>query len=345
MKYLTKLSILVLVTILLSSCDNNIDKFSLEGAGATFPYPLYSAMFDEFYSETGVSITYQAIGSAAGIRRIMYKNCDFGASDFTLSDDQMNDMDEILHIPACLGAVSICYNLNIQGTLNLDADIISKIYMHDITKWNDKQIQDLNPDISLPELNIIPIKRLDGSGTTHIFTEYLSESYKPWNKSIGITDKIEIENIEAKGNQGMVDKFLDNIGSIAYVEMNYALSNNMPIASVRNRSGFFINPSTTTLKNAAKLTTPITNKTSLTATPVADGYPLTSFSWLLIYKDLTFLKNKAKAHNLVDFVNWMTHEGQDITKRNNYAQLPDEIIKQIDDKLKTITFKNKRVLQ
>ncbi|KQC07999.1 MAG: hypothetical protein APR54_05215 [Candidatus Cloacimonas sp. SDB] len=345
MKY--QIIALFAVIILVLSCTSSSKSTVLEGAGATFPYPLYAEMFQEYFELTGIEINYQPIGSGAGIKKFLKKQVDFGASDIYLSDDTIRKSEiNILHIPICLGAVALSYNLPVSDTLNLSPQVISQIYRQEITAWNDPLLAALNPGVDLPDWDIVPLHRSDASGTTFIFTEYLTQSDPEWRDRIGSGQKVEwTEGIAVKGNQGLADKISETEGALGYLEYNYALSKNLKVAKVLNRSGNYIFPEIENVIASAQVDIPEDSRIILTNTEIAEGYPLSGFSWLLIYEDLDFLSNKAKAYNLVNLIWWMTHEGQEISSKSHYGLLP-EIMKIHTEKfLKKIKYNNEFIIK
>ncbi|MEO0258993.1 MAG: phosphate ABC transporter substrate-binding protein PstS [candidate division WOR-3 bacterium] len=317
----------------------------LTGAGATFPYPLYSKMFDVYHQTTGVKVNYQAIGSGGGIQQLIAKTVDFAGSDAPLTGSEEEKAgSEVLHIPTCLGAVVLVYNLKGVSELRLTPDIIADIYLGIIKYWNDPRIQKINPEVKLPKLVITPVYRSDASGTTFVFTDYLSKADIKWRERMGAGKSVNWPvGIGGKGNPGVAGMVQQIEGSIGYVELTYALENNLHYASIKNRSGKFVKPTLESISLAAAGKIPPHMKVSITDTENPDGYPISSFTWILVYKDLSYLKEAKKAKALFELLWWMTHEGQSIPATLGYAPLPKTLIPQIEKNLKTLVFKDKEV--
>lgn len=318
------------------------------GAGATFPYPLYTKMFDVYYKKKGVKINYQSIGSGGGIRQIINKVVDFGASDAFMSDEDLKKMPaEILHIPICLGAVVLTYNLPGNPEIKFTPEIISDIFLGRIKKWNDKKILEINPDIKFPDLEIIVVHRSDGSGTTFIFTDYLSKISKEWKEKVGAGTSVNWPiGIGGKGNEGVSGLIKQMPGSIGYVELIYALQNNLPFGLIKNKKGKFIKPSIETVSNAAKIDLPPDTRISITDTDAEDGYPISGFTYILVYKEQSYEgREKKRAEELVNLLWWMIHEGQEYTKPLHYAPLPPEAVSKAEKIIKSITYKGENILK
>ncbi len=321
-------------------------KTTLTGAGATFPYPLYSKMFDQYNKETGIRINYQAIGSGGGIRQLMAKTVDFGASDAYVSDKDLKKFDSpIVHIPMTAGAVVITYNLNNNPELKLTPDVIADIFLGKIKKWNDKRIKELNPEINLPNQNIVVVHRSDGSGTTFIFSDYLSKVSDEWRNKVGKGKSLNWPSgLGAKGNPGVAGLIKQIPGSIGYVELIYAISNNMPYAIIKNRSGNFIKPSIESVSAAANIKLPDDMRVSLTNTSAKKGYPISGFTWILVYKDLSKTgMSKEKAIALTKLLWWMTHDGQRYAKPLHYAPLSDKARIKAENIIKSLTYKGEKI--
>ncbi len=320
----------------------------LTGAGATFPYPLYSKMFIEYYKETGVRINYQAIGSGGGIRQLLAKVVDFGASDAYVDDKGLKKFSgPIVHIPITAGAVVITYNLPGKPKLKLTGEIIADIFLGKISKWNDPRIKRLNPGIDLPNLKVIVVHRSDGSGTTFIFSDYLSKVSKEWMDKIGRGKALNWPcGLGGKGNPGVAGLVKQLPGAIGYVELTYALSNNMPYADIQNKAGRFVTPTVESVSLAANTKLPDDMRVSLTNTPAKYGYPISGFTWILVYKDL--IKGnltREKAEVLVKLLWWMTHEGQKYTSGLHYAPLPESAQEKVEAIIKSISYNGETLLR
>ncbi len=323
------------------------DNMELIGAGATFPYPLYSKMFSEYNKKTGVKINYQSIGSGGGIQQLKSKTVDFGASDAFLSDDEVSKFPApIVHIPTCLGAAVLTYNLPGNPKLKFTPDIIADIFLGKITNWNDKRIASLNPTAKLPNLDLSVIHRSDGSGTTFIFTDYLSKVSDEWSKKVGHKTSVEWPaGLGAKGNEGVSGMVKQTPGAIGYVELIYALQNKMPVGLLRNKKEKYVEASIKSVTAAANVAIPSDPRISITNTEAPDGYPISSFTFILLYKEQNYdNKPENKAKEVLKLVWWMTHDAQQYTQPLNYSPLPKAAL-QVDEKiLKSITFNGKPLL-
>ena len=339
-------SILVLLASVLMSLTANAANTELLGAGATFPYPLYSKMFHIYYKESGIKVNYQAIGSGGGIRQIRNKTVDFGASDAFLSDKEMKAFkNPVVHIPIVAGAVVITYNLTGNFSLKLTPEIISNVFLGKITKWNDPQIKDANPSVKLPDMHITVVHRSDGSGTTFIFSDYLGKISKAWKMKVGTGKSLDWPiGLGAKGNPGVAGLIKQIPGSIGYVELIYALKNNMPIASIRNKSGNFIVPGIKSVSEAANVKLPDDLRISLTNTIAKYGYPISGFTYILVYKNL---KNGGlsykKAKEVVKLLWWMTHKGQKYAVPLHYAPLSEKALKKSEKIINALRFDGKNL--
>jgi phosphate transport system substrate-binding protein len=322
-----------------SSSGGSVD---LTGAGATFPYPIYSKWFSDYATATGVKINYQSIGSGGGIRQLSEGTVDFGASDSPMSDDEMSKAKggAVLHIPTVLGADVITYNLpGVTAALKLTPAVIADIFMGRVKKWNDTRIASLNSGVSLPNQDILVVHRSDGSGTTYIFTDYLSTAVPAWKTSVGKGKEVKWPvGLGAKGNEGVAGQVKQTPGSIGYVELAYATQNNLPIAAIRNKSGQFVAASvpavTAAAAGAAKALPANTDyRISIVDAPGADSYPISSFTWILVYQHQT---DAVKGKKLVDFLNWALSEGEKSAVTLDYAPLPAEMATTVKAKLATI---------
>ena len=319
----------------------------LIGAGATFPYPLYSKMFDEYNKEKGVKVNYQSIGSGGGIKQLQNKTVDFGASDAPLSDEEMKQMPTpVIHIPTCLGAVMITYNLEGNPKLKLTGEVIADIFLGKITKWNDPKLKALNPSTKLPDLAISVIHRSDGSGTTYVFSDYLSKVSTDWNTKPGKGKALDWPvGIGAKGNEGVGGMVKQIPGSIGYVELAYVLQNKMTSAEVKNKAGKFIDATIATISASAAVKLPEDLRVSLTNTDAKDGYPITSFTYILLYENQSY-DNRAmdKSKSTVALVHWMITSGQKFAVPLLYAPLPKEAAAAALGRLKKVNFGGKALM-
>ena len=319
----------------------------LIGAGATFPYPLYSKMFDAYHTEKGVQVNYQSIGSGGGIKQLQNKTVDFGASDAPLSDDEMKGMPApVIHIPTCLGAVMITYNLDGNPTLKLTPDVIADIFLGKITKWNDNRLTSLNPSAKLPDLAISVVHRSDGSGTTYVFSDYLSKVSSEWNTKPGKGKALDWPvGVGAKGNEGVGGMVKQIPGSIGYVELAYVMQNKIPAALVKNKSGNFIEATLKSISSSAAVKLPEDLRVSLTNTDAKDGYPITSFTYILLYENQKYDdRTEAKAKGTVQLINWMITTGQKFAAPLIYASLPKEAAESAKKRLQLVKFNGKSLI-
>jgi phosphate transport system substrate-binding protein len=327
--------------------QNTADGFSgnsnmILGAGATFPYPLYSKMLSEYQKSTGLKVNYQSIGSGGGILQLTNKTVDFGASDAPLNEEQTEKMRApALHIPITLGAVVVSYNLpELQDTLKLNPELLAEIFLGKIKKWNDPKIAAVNKNIPLPSYEIIVAHRSDGSGTTNVFTDYLSKVNPDWAIKVGTGSAVNWPaGLGGKGNEGVAGLIKQTPGALGYIELAYALQNKMAFAMLKNSSGNYITPSVASTTASANVPLPDDSKISLTNTSAPDGYPITGFSWILIYKDQNYdNRKKERAEKLINLIWWMTHEGQQYSEELHYAPLPEAAVSLGENILKSATF-------
>jgi phosphate transport system substrate-binding protein len=311
-------------------------QMEINGAGATFPYPVYSKWFDEYAKvDPSVRFNYQSIGSGGGQKQIMAQTVDFGASDGPMSDENLAKAPgKILHIPTVAGAVVISYNLPESPKLKLDGDTIAGIYLGQIKKWNDPKLTALNPGVKLPDQDIVVVHRSDGSGTTYIWTDYLSKISPEWKTKVGTNTSVKWPTgLGGKGNEGVSGQIKQTPGAIGYVELIYAIQNKMPDAQVKNAAGEFVEPTITSV-TAALSTAEIPDdfRFSITNAPGKDAYPICGATWLLVYEQS---KDSAKGKKLVEFLKWALTKGEQMAKDLNYAPLPDNVqqrvLKRIDD--------------
>ena len=313
------------------------DKAQLTGAGATFPNPLYTRWFSDYKSSiaTGVEVNYQSIGSGGGVKQITEKTVDFGASDAPMSDDELKKAPGIQHIPTTLGAVVITYNVDgVSAPLKLDGDTVAKIYLGKIKKWNDAAIASQNSGVTLPDAEIVVVHRSDGSGTSFVFTDYLSKVSKDWDSAVGTSKNPQWpEGLGGQGNDGVTQQVKQNKNSIGYVELLFAVTNRLPAAQLKNKSGEYVTPTTaTTSAAAAGVALPDDYRVSIVDSPAKGAYPIASFTYVLLYKDQ---KDAAKGKALIDLLWWAVHDGQKTTTELNYAPLPKEVVAKIEQTLTT----------
>ena len=311
------------LAILLSSCGKK--ESNLSGAGATFPAPFYNIVFKE-YAKTGSNVTYGGIGSGGGIRSLKDKTVDFGATDVFLSDSELKDMGaDIVHIPTAMGAVVLSYNLKDIKDLKLTAEIISDIYRGKITNWNDAKIKELNPTLNLPDKGITPVYRSDGSGTTSVFSEYMSKVNESWKAEIGEGKSLKFPaGIAAKGNPGVAGIVAETEGAIGYIGSEYALALNMSSALLQNSAGNFIAADGKSISASANVDIPDDTRVIITNSSNPEAYPISTFTWIIAYKEQNYNKRTIEqAKSLVGLLNYIiSDEGQSMAAKTHYAPLP-----------------------
>jgi phosphate transport system substrate-binding protein len=319
----------------------------MNGAGATFPYPIYSKWFEEYTKvDPEVRFNYQSIGSGGGIRQITERTVDFGASDGPMTDEQLKKAPaELFHIPTVLGAVVATYNLPGSPHLRFTGDVLAGIFLGKITKWDDPRIKALNPSVALPSQPIVVVHRSDGSGTTYIWVDYLSKVSKEWQEKVGKGTSVSWPvGLGGKGNEGVAGQVKNTPGALGYVELAYAITNKLPAAAVKNRADRFVDAtiqSTTAAAAGAAASMPSDFRVSLTTAPGDQAYPVASFTWLLVYRDQV---NEAKGKALVKFLWWAIHDGQRYPEALLYAPLPVSVVKQIEAKIRQITYSGRPLL-
>ena len=324
---------------LFAALTNANAQMLINGAGATFPYPIYSKWFDEYARvDTSVRFNYQSIGSGGGQKQITERTVDFGASDGPMSDANLAKAPgKLLHIPTVAGADVITYNLPGNPKLKLDGDAIVNIFMGNITKWNDPKITALNPDVNLPDLPIVVVHRSDGSGTTYIFVDYLSNISPVWADSVGKGTSVKWPvGLGGKGNEGVAGQVKQVSGAIGYVELIYVKQNKMAYADVKNSTGNFITPSLDSITAAlATAKIPDDFRFSMVNPPGEKAYPIAGTTWLLVYEQQ---KNATKGKKLVEFLNWALTKGEGMATTLDYAPLPESVQQRVLERIKTIKY-------
>lgn len=325
-----------------ASASRTTSGADLTGAGATFPYPLYSKWFATYAAKTGVKINYQSIGSGGGIRQLSEQTVDFGASDAPMSDAELAKAKggAVLHIPTALGAVVVTYNLpELSTPLRLDGATLAAIYQGQITRWNDPRLAALNPGVTLPARDILVVHRSDGSGTSYVFTDYLSRVSPAWAAKPGRGKEVQWPvGLGAKGNEGVAGQVKQTVGALGYVELAYATQNGLPAAALRNASGAFVAPSvasvTAAAAGAARSLPPSTDyRVSIVNAPGAEAYPISSFTWILLYQQQP---DRAKRDRMLGFLRWALTDGQALEAPLDYAPLPTEMRTALLQRLDTI---------
>jgi phosphate transport system substrate-binding protein len=325
------------------------DDNTLIGAGSSFDNPLFSKMFAEYNTSNGLKVNYQSVGSGAGISQLTNKTVDFGASDAPMNAKQDSLLSApVLHIPVTAGAVAISYNLpDVKDTLMLTPAVLADIFLGKITKWDDAKIVAANKGVKLPSTSIVIAHRSDGSGTTNIFTTYLSKISADWETKVGKGSSVNWPTgLGGKGSEGVAGTIKQTPGSIGYIELAYAIQNSMAFAKVQNKAGNFITPNIGSVTAAANISIPPDSKVSLTNTEAADGYPISGFSWVLIYKEQNYSgRSQVRAEKLVKLLSWAIHDGQQYSGPLNYAPLSPAAVSVGDAILKSATYDGKPLLQ
>jgi phosphate transport system substrate-binding protein len=333
------------------------NKIIINGAGATFPFPLIDTWRVDYKTiKPEVDINYQSIGSGGGVKQFTSKTVDFGATDAPLTAQEMQSAPGAVHIPETIGSVVAAYNIPSipDKGLKLTGEVLGDIFLGKITKWNDPKIQSLNPDKTLPGDDIVVVHRSDGSGTTFVWTDYLSNVSSAWSQQVGKGKSVAWPTgIGAPGNEGVANAIKGTANTIGYIELSYALTTKTPFAFIQNKEGNFIEPSIASTRAAVaaqsgalpKGDQPWTNVTMVNAAG-KDSYPIASFSYLLLYKELSTDPNidEPKAKALVDFIAWAITDGQKTGESLNYVPLPDTVVKLDQDTLKSLTYKGKPLL-
>jgi phosphate transport system substrate-binding protein len=318
---------------------SSLAQMTINGAGATFPYPIYSKWFDEYAKvDPSVRFNYQSIGSGGGQKQILAQTVDFGASDGPMSDDNLAKAPgKLLHIPTVAGADVVTYNLEGNPTLKLDGETIADIFLGKIKRWNDPKLSALNAGVTLPDKEIVVVHRSDGSGTTYIFTDYLSKVSPDWKAKVGTNTSVSWPTgIGAKGNEGVSGQVKQTPGAIGYVELIYAVQNKMPYADVKNAEANFVKASLESV-TAAMTTAQIPDdfRFSMTNAPGKDSYPISGATWLLVYQQQ---KDATKGKKLVEFLKWAETEGEQMAKDLNYAPLPKNLEERVLKRVEEIKF-------
>lgn len=307
-------------------------KSKILGAGASFPYPLYTKMFREYKKKTKVEVNYQSIGSGAGVRQLLVETVDFASVDsFLTKKDLANAKSQLIHIPIALGGIAVAYNVDGLSKLKLDGETLAKIFMGKITKWNDPEITKINPEVKLPDKTITVIRRSDSSSTTYAFSSFLAFASMSWQKDYGISKTIKWfeSSLGAKGNEGVAGQIKNIPYSVGYIGLNYAKAIKVPVAYIKNFSGNFIKPTIQTVYEAAKYSLPDDTLVNLSSTAtIENGYPISSFNWVIVKKEQKYQeRTKEQARELQDLLAWMVLEGQKkYAESLHYAPLPSEAI-------------------
>lgn len=320
----------------------------LSGAGATFPLPFYNVVFEQFGQVNGDQVAYGGIGSGGGVRNFRDKIVDFAGSDAFLSDKELAEMEPVVHIPTCMGAVVVAYNLDSVNELKLSGEIIADIFAGEIKMWNDERLMALNPGVELPAEAIIPVYRSDGSGTTFVFTDYLTKVSPMWREKYGMGKSVNFPiGQAAKGNPGVAGVIKQTKNTIGYVGSEYAFAQKIPYARVMNQRGEFVLPTSATISAAASGEIPTDTRCSITNSDAAGAYPISTFTWMIIYKEQNYSdRTKEQAIATLDLLKYiLSDEAQRITSEVHYAPLPAKAKELSVANLKTVTYDGISILQ
>lgn len=341
------------LAISMVSCGGNTsdgvrEAQELSGAGATFPLPFYNVVFEEFSNVNGDVVAYGGIGSGGGVRNLRDKIVDFAGSDAFLTEKEMEDMAPVVHVPTCMGAVVVAYNLDGVKDLKLSGDVIADIFAGNIKMWNDERLAALNPDAKLPNEAIIPVFRSDGSGTTFVFTDYLTKVSPMWKEKFGAGKSVNFPSGQAaKGNPGVAGVISQTKNAIGYVGSEYAFAQKIPYAQIQNIRGEFVLPSSASISAAASGAIPNDTRCSITNANAAGAYPISTFTWMIIYKEQNYSdRSKEQSVATLDLLKYiLSDEAQNITSEVHYAPLPAKVKEVSINNLKTITFNGVEILR
>lgn len=351
------LLIVLISAVILTSCGGNqteketsTKKVTLTAAGATFPMPFYNLAFKKYTKESGILLTYGGIGSGGGIRSLKDQVVDFGATDAFLSEKDLNEIPmKVVHIPTCIGAVVIAYNLpGISDEVKLSNQLLEDIFMGKVTKWNDPKIKEANPTIAFPDMNITVVHRSDGSGTTYIFSDYMSKISNEWAEKVGKGKSLQWPTgMGAKGNPGVAGTISQTEGSIGYIGSEYAFAQKISYALVQNQAGNYIKPTIESISASAQGEIPADTRVMLTNSSDENAYPISGFTWVIFYREQAYNgRSKAQAEETVKFLEWVISEdAQAVAQSVNYAPLPGKAIELSKEILKSITYEGQAVLK
>ena len=353
MKKIFKSAMTLVAAITMVSCGGNATNGSreaqeLSGAGATFPLPFYNVVFEKFAEVNGDVVAYGGIGSGGGVRNLRDKIVDFAGSDAFLSDKEMAEMAPVVHIPTCMGAVVLAYNLDGVKELKLSGEIIADIFAGNIKMWNDERLAALNPDVKLPAESIIPVFRSDGSGTTFVFTDYLTKVSPMWKEKYGAGKSVNFPSGQAaKGNPGVAGVIKQTKNSIGYVGSEYAFAQKIPYAKIKNQRGEIVEPNAASISAAASGVIPTDTRCSITNADAKGAYPISTFTWMIIYKEQNYSdRSKEQALATLDLVQYiLSDEAQNITSEVHYAPLPAKAKELSMTNLKSVTYDGVAILQ
>ena len=341
------------IALAMASCGGNTNSGAreaqeLSGAGATFPLPFYNVVFEEFAQVNGDAVAYGGIGSGGGVRNLRDKIVDFAGSDAFLSEKEMAEMNPVIHIPTCMGAVVLAYNLEGVNELKLSGEVIADIFAGEIKMWNDARLAALNPGVTLPAEAIIPVFRSDGSGTTFVFTDYLTKVSPMWASKYGAGKSVNFPSGQAaKGNPGVAGVIKQTKNAIGYVGSEYAFAQKIAYAQIQNQRGEFVEPSSESISAAASGEIPADTRCSITNADATGAYPISTFTWMIIYKEQNYSdRSKEQAVATLDLLKYiLSDEAQNITSEVHYAPLPAKAKEISLANLKTVTYDGVTILQ
>ena len=352
MKKIFKSAMTLAVMLSMVACGGNTNDGGrkaqeLAGAGATFPLPFYNVIFEQFEQLNGDRVAYGGIGSGGGVRNLRDKIVDFAGSDAFLSDKEMAEMAPVVHVPTCMGAVVVAYNLDGVKELRLSGEVVAEIFAGDITMWNDERLAVLNPDVELPAEAIIPVYRSDGSGTTFVFTDFLTKVSPMWSEKFGTGKSVNFPTGQAaKGNPGVAGVIKQTKNTIGYVGSEYAFAQKIPYARIQNPRGEFVLPTSATISAAASGEIPADTRCSITNANAVGAYPISTFTWMIIYKEQNYSdRSKEQAKATLDLLKYiLSDEAQHITIDVHYAPLPPKAKELSITNLKTVTYNGVSIL-
>ena len=341
------------VAIAMASCGGNAkngvrEAQELSGAGATFPLPFYNVVFENFAQVNGDIVAYGGVGSGGGVRNLRDKVVDFAGSDAFLTDKEMAEMAPVVHVPTCMGAVVVAYNLDGVKELKLTGEVVADIFAGKIRMWNDERLAALNPGVALPAEAIIPVFRSDGSGTTFVFTDYLTKVSPMWASEYGMGKSVNFPSGQAaKGNPGVAGVIKQTKNTIGYVGSEYAFAQKIPYAHIRNSRGEFVLPTSASISAAASGEIPADTRCSITNADAAGAYPISTFTWMIIYKEQNYSgRTREQAVATLDLIKYiLSDEAQNVTTEVHYAPLPSKAKERSIKNLKTVTYNGAPILQ
>jgi phosphate transport system substrate-binding protein len=316
----------------------------LNGSGATFPFPLYRKWISVYQGRSGIRVTYQGVGSGSGIRQLLQQSVDFGATDAFMNDEEMSRAPRpVLHLPTCVGAVVVTYNLPGNPAVRLTPDLLADLFLGRIKRWSDPRLAEVNGGATLPDQPVTVVHRSESSGTTFLFTDYLARVSPEWNRSVGRGKTVKwASGMGVEGNPALAEMIKRIAGSVGYVELTYAQNQRLPMASLRNRSGRYVPPNVNTVNAAADVPIPADTRILLTDTEAAEGYPISAFTYLIFYREQAYgTRTLERAKILSDLLWWMIHDGQAFNREMGYAPLPPAAVDRAEEILRSMTFNGK----